>query len=231
MVRLIKSKGLAVWFVTNGTLISEKNADALVEAGIDKIRISVDTADEALYGKIKKGAHLSATLENISLLRDVKRRKGFQCPYLSANVVVFKENKDGLTELITVLGRHGISEVTLLPLVSFNRGLATEQMQIDFYTQGFGELFETLKAHAQREGIELNRGVSMESKGERFCQSGLYIDCAGTVFPCCNITSVRLGSVHTDTAPAIGRRWMRFTRWVKKKNLYCHECNAAVDKR
>ena len=42
MVRYLKDRGTYVLFNTNGTLLNDKNGRALIEAGLDELRLSLD---------------------------------------------------------------------------------------------------------------------------------------------------------------------------------------------
>ena len=44
MVRYLKDRGVYVLFNTNGTVLNEKNGRALIEAGLDELRVSLDAS-------------------------------------------------------------------------------------------------------------------------------------------------------------------------------------------
>ena len=73
ILSLVKSKQITTWLVTNGTLINDSIARGLVEIGVDKIRISVDSADPALYAKIKPDSRLEEIINNIRRLSFYKK--------------------------------------------------------------------------------------------------------------------------------------------------------------
>jgi|RhiMethySRZTD1v2_1073278.scaffolds.fasta_scaffold333149_2 MoaA/NifB/PqqE/SkfB family radical SAM enzyme len=73
MVALAKSAGLTVTLSTNGTLLSEERARALVEAGPDILSLSVDVADPEKMKVLRPGidpAELYAGLQRLRRLRD-----------------------------------------------------------------------------------------------------------------------------------------------------------------
>ena len=49
MVRYLKERGTYVLFNTNGTVLNEKNGRALIEAGLDELRVSLDAANAKSY--------------------------------------------------------------------------------------------------------------------------------------------------------------------------------------
>ncbi len=68
-----KQVGCKVGLITNGSCLNEKNARALISAGIDMIEFSVDACDEATYGIVRKGLDWQRLLRNVRralVLRD-----------------------------------------------------------------------------------------------------------------------------------------------------------------
>src|SRR5260370_38037935 len=45
MVRYLKDRGVYVLFNTNGTLLSERHGRALIDGGLDELRVSLDASD------------------------------------------------------------------------------------------------------------------------------------------------------------------------------------------
>ena len=56
MVRYLKDRGTYVLFNTNGTVLNERNGRALIDAGLDELRVSLDAANaEVLSGHPRQG--------------------------------------------------------------------------------------------------------------------------------------------------------------------------------
>ena len=56
MVRYLKDRGTYVLFNTNGTVLNERNGRALIEAGLDELRVSLDAVErEVLSGRPRQG--------------------------------------------------------------------------------------------------------------------------------------------------------------------------------
>src|ERR1700736_6578094 len=49
MVRYLKDRGTYVLFNSNGTVLNERNGRALIAAGLDELRVSLDAATEKSY--------------------------------------------------------------------------------------------------------------------------------------------------------------------------------------
>src|ERR687883_483366 len=53
MVRYLKDRGVYVLFNTNGTVLNEKNGRALIDAGLDELRVSLEAANAKTYHAIR----------------------------------------------------------------------------------------------------------------------------------------------------------------------------------
>ena len=51
MVRYLKDRGTYVLFNTNGTVLNEKNGRALIDAGLDELRVSFDAANAEILSR------------------------------------------------------------------------------------------------------------------------------------------------------------------------------------
>lgn len=227
----IKSKNITLWFVTNGTLIDELMARKFVEIGVDKIRFSIDTVDSAMYAQIKQGSALENVLNNITRINVYKKEIGSQIPVLSINSVISKSTYDGIDALIEMAAQFAIREVTLIPLVNFSKGMAMGNQQVDFYSDEFQERYNSLSARAHKKGIDLNLGISLETKETKFCHYGFYIDVKGMVHPCCNISQLTFGNIYTQHIDHIMKKYLDFRKWLDHREMSCKDCNRFVDKR
>ena len=192
ILQYVKAKSLIVWFVSNGVSIDDLMARELVEIGVDKIRISVDTADPDLYSQIKCGSSLTEICKNIALINSYKRKLKKEKPDISFNSVLLKEAVDNMDRLLVMAHNLNVKEVTFIPLVNFLKGKAVADNQVDLSSQDFNMKYSLLKARAQTLDIDLNIGISLETKDSRYCNYGFYVDVDGFVHPCCNILNLSL---------------------------------------
>lgn len=229
ILSLVKSRQITTWLVTNGTLINDLIAKGLVETGVDKIRVSVDSADAGLYAKIKPDSRLEEVISNISRLNFYKEKLKMDNPRLAFNSVVLRSTIAGLDGLINLASRLEVDEVTLIPLVIFSKGMSVEREQVDFHGDDFRSRFEDLKILARHKGVELNLGISLETKEVKYCHRGIYIDASGSIYPCCNISSFKFGNAYRDDMKRIARRYLDFRKWLDSKQVTCKQCNKMID--
>lgn len=95
MIRSFSTKK-KVGMITNGTLLDRKMAEALVEAGLHELWISMDGFEEDCYENIQTGSNFKRICENIDTLNQVRSGSGLQ---LCITFVVTPENRKQL-ELI-----------------------------------------------------------------------------------------------------------------------------------
>jgi radical SAM protein with 4Fe4S-binding SPASM domain len=88
MVSYAKNKGiLDVYFNSNGMLLHEKMALKLLEAGLDRISISVDGTDPVLFERMRPGASFERILKNVDNLMNIREKRGYSHPKIRVQTV------------------------------------------------------------------------------------------------------------------------------------------------
>jgi len=88
MVAYAKRKGLLdVYFNTNGMLLTEVRSRALIEAGLDRISVSVEGVDPAAFERARVGALFDTILRNLDRLRELRHRLGAIYPRIRVQTV------------------------------------------------------------------------------------------------------------------------------------------------
>lgn len=88
MVKYAKSKGiLDVFFHTNGVLLKKDLAKKLIEAGLDRIMISVDSPYKEKYEKLRVRAKYDEVIQNIQDFFDVREELGSITPLIRINMI------------------------------------------------------------------------------------------------------------------------------------------------
>jgi radical SAM protein with 4Fe4S-binding SPASM domain len=119
MVRYLKDRGTYVLFNTNGTVLNEKNGRALIEAGLDELRVSFDAANAESYKAIRGKNYFNRILRNVRAFRDLQEREGCSRPRVSACLTGLRETVEQLPEFVRVAAEAGVREVYLQRLVFF----------------------------------------------------------------------------------------------------------------
>ena len=92
MVAYAKGKDiLDVYFNTNGMLLSEDRCAQLIDAGLDRISVSMDGYDSIAFEKYRRGASFDRIVKNIDRLRDLRGRKSVAHPKIRIQTVNLPE--------------------------------------------------------------------------------------------------------------------------------------------
>src|ERR1700757_3454374 len=65
MVGYLKQRGIYVLFNTNGTLLNERNGRALIDAGLDELRVSIDAANAKDFRAIRGKDYFGRIVRNV----------------------------------------------------------------------------------------------------------------------------------------------------------------------
>jgi len=107
MVREAKRLDGPVEAITNGILLDEARASALVEAGLDTLWVSIDGASPECYADVRREGDLSRVMANLQRLRDVKLQKRCSRPVVGISFVAMKRNLSELPEVLRLEHRVG----------------------------------------------------------------------------------------------------------------------------
>lgn len=111
-----------VGFVTNGTLLTRRRCERLVEnPRIESIAVSIDGATKDTYERIRINARWEKLVENLETLAAVKAERGSLRPYVQLNMVLMKSTLGELPQLVDFAKRIGavvIEAIRYLPMTS-----------------------------------------------------------------------------------------------------------------
>jgi MoaA/NifB/PqqE/SkfB family radical SAM enzyme len=203
MVRYLKDRGTYVLFNTNGTVLNEKNGRALIEAGLDELRVSFDAANAESYKAIRGKNYFNRILKNVRAFRDLQEREGHGKPRVSAWLTGLRETVEQLPEFVRVAAEAGVREVYLQRLVFFEEnaiGMARpDQALYERLSQEESSLLERATEIAATLGITFSAsgaasepGMSLK-RGDHgspwsLCRrpwTVMYITANGRALPCC----------------------------------------------
>jgi MoaA/NifB/PqqE/SkfB family radical SAM enzyme len=169
MVRYLKDRGTYVLFNSNGVALTLKNGQALIDAGLDEYRLSMDGSSREMYARVRGVDAFDKIWRNIKAFVALQRTQEASKPAVSLWFTAMRENLPDLPNLITLADESGIREVHLQRLVYFEEGLASSQ--------------QSLFRRASTEELEIVR------RGEQMCRErGITFSAAGMVTPMESIT-------------------------------------------
>lgn len=113
-------------FATNGMLLDEEKAEAVIRYGVTEIFLSVDAAQKETYESIRRGAHFDRLLKNIRYLQERKNVLKRRHPRLRFNITLMKTNISQLEELVILAHQLGIEKLDFRHLIVYD-GLNIEE--------------------------------------------------------------------------------------------------------
>lgn len=199
----LKERGAHVLFNTNGVLLDQRRGDALVEAGLDELRVSIDAVTPELYAKLRGIDQLPRIVAN---LHQFVARHGRQArPRLSLWLVGMQENLHQLPDLVRLGAEIGVPEVylqrlvyfgdhtriaddaTMVPEQSLYGSLEETQAQLilecEELAADLGLLFRASGATTPHESVAVKDGHPWQGCMRPWAL--MYITANGTALPCC----------------------------------------------
>jgi MoaA/NifB/PqqE/SkfB family radical SAM enzyme len=119
MVRYLKDRGTYVLFNTNGTVLNSRNGRALIDAGLDELRVSFDASNAKSYKAIRGKDFFPRILKNVRAFRELQEREGHDKPRVSAWLTGLRDTIEQLPEFVRVAADTGVKEIYLQRLVFF----------------------------------------------------------------------------------------------------------------
>ena len=115
MVAQAKSLGATVELITNGTLLTKERSCQLIDAGLDRLWISLDGATPESYADVRLGAALPEVLANLKDFRQARWAKSISSflvdyhlkPQLGIVFVAMKRNIADLPAVLSLGSRLG----------------------------------------------------------------------------------------------------------------------------
>ncbi|MBV1702280.1 MAG: SPASM domain-containing protein [Hyphomicrobiales bacterium] len=203
MVKALKDRGTYVLFNTNGTVLNDKSGRALIEAGLDELRVSLDASNAKSYLAIRGKDYFNRILKNVRRFRELQEREGHELPRVSAWLTGLRETLPELPDFVRVANDIGVREVYLQRMVFFDQdaiGMARPD-------QGLFDAMQAEEAHYLSEAEALAKSFGMifsasgaaSEPGESLVRENnsspwslcrrpwtvMYITANGRALPCC----------------------------------------------
>lgn len=253
MIRYLKERGSYVLFNSNGIALTLKKGQALIDAGLDEYRLSMDGSTRETYAHVRGVDAFDKIWRNVRAFITLQKEQDARKPAVSLWFTAMRENLPELPGLIELAGESGVPEVYLQRLVYFEEGLAHSKQAL-FRRSSAEELAIVRRAEqmCKERGIRFNAAGSatpVESlvrdfgnrpwSGCRRPYSLTYITSSGNVLSCCfapfGHRSAReykeervLGNVFQQPIEAIwhGERYEDFRRAFESDHpaRHCSQC-------
>ncbi len=253
MVRYLKERGTYVLFNSNGILLNEKRGQALIDAGLDEYRLSMDGATREMYAHVRGVDAFDKIWRNVRAFRALQKAQNALKPVVSLWFTAMRENLHELPQLIDLASEAEVPEVYMQRLVFFEEGLADSKQALFRRSSA-----EELALVRQCEQTCKERGIKFSAAGSATPLDSLirdfgerpwsgcgrpytltYITSSGNVLSCCfapfGHKSAReykeervLGNIFQEPIEAIwhGARYEEFRRAFESEHpaKHCSQC-------
>lgn len=119
MIAHLKKRNVFVLFNSNGILLDEKRQNAVIDTGLDELRISLDAASPEGYQIIRNSSQFNRIVQNLRAFLKLQKKRRAVTPRLSIWFLGTKDNIAELPGLMRLAAEIGIEEIHLQRLVYF----------------------------------------------------------------------------------------------------------------
>src|SRR5207237_766158 len=106
-VKYASDKGIYTATSTNAHYLTEANAKATVESGLDRLIISIDGVTQGVYEKYRIGGHLDKVLEGAKNVIKWKKELRSKTPHIVFQFLVVKPNEHQIPDLMRLAREIG----------------------------------------------------------------------------------------------------------------------------
>ncbi|MBI1847654.1 MAG: SPASM domain-containing protein [Candidatus Rokubacteria bacterium] len=199
MIAHVKERGAHVLFNSNVITLTGARAEAIVAAGLDELRVSLDAATAATYARVRGVDAFAKVVGNLERFAELKRRRGASRPRVSLWFTALQDNIEEIPGLVPLAVRVDAAGIYLQRLVYNGLGLATEQQSLHGRLQRRQrELIARTQEAAARAGLdfsasgaaapEVSLAPSVADRPWSACRRPwtlVYVTVHGNVLPCC----------------------------------------------
>jgi MoaA/NifB/PqqE/SkfB family radical SAM enzyme len=233
MISHLKRRGATVLFNSNAITLGPRLQAALVDSGLDELRVSLDAATRETYARVRGVDALDRVVRNLRELALRKRQAGIAHPRVSLWFTALRTNIEEIGGLVPLAREVGADGVNLQRLVYNGLGLATAAESL------YGRLLEreavllrAAEAGAREAGLffsasgavapEVSLAPSAADRPWSACRRPwalVYVTVHGNVLPCCispwitkDYDGLILGNLFAQSLEEIwwGERYRRF---------------------
>ncbi len=197
LIRHAKKIGLRTHMPSNGYLIDDSCAKALVESELDSLTISIDGVTQGTFSRIRGNGHgLREALDGIERVIRA-REKGIHKPRIRIATVITRQNLSELMEIVDIARQYRIDGIAFSRFEPIGlKGVRSKDLLLTSDDLPKAEMvIDELIRIKMREGLIDNsigylRLLKLALRNDRVpirCLAGyssLFLDCYGNVFPC-----------------------------------------------
>jgi MoaA/NifB/PqqE/SkfB family radical SAM enzyme len=202
MVELARKRNIKVSLITNGSLLIPSAVARILDAPLQKILISIESADPKTFQEIR-GGRLERVIRNLEHLMEQRRARGTDRPVVGFAITVLTSTRDRIGDVFALYRRLGLDGgITLQPLqqlevytANYDAKMKAESLSVaqanDLWLRFFSDA-DVRRIHEQRSAIpgffdELMDGWRPAQRTCPWLENGIYVSRLGQVTACCMV--------------------------------------------
>jgi MoaA/NifB/PqqE/SkfB family radical SAM enzyme len=130
MIAHLKARGATVIFNSNVITLGRRPGAALIDAGLDELRVSLDATTPETYARVRGVDAFAKVIANLEAFADLRRARAASRPRVSLWFTALRDNIDEIPALVPLAVRVGAAGIHLQRLVYNGLGLATADQSL-----------------------------------------------------------------------------------------------------
>ena len=162
MIRYLKDRGTYVLFNSNGTLLTWRKGQELIDSGLDELRLSLDAAEPHAFKLVRGRDVFARIVRNIRSFRAMQRELAVERPRVSLWLTGLQETVRQLPDFVRLARDIDVEEVYLQRLVYFPEGQGLARPESALFAGGDDEEGRLV---AEAEALALALGITFNASG------------------------------------------------------------------
>jgi len=155
-----------IGFQTNGLLMTQLRAIALIDAGLDKVCVSIDAISPEQFRKMREGGEVIAVEMALSALSSARTLCNRPEVKIGIEFVAMRSNISGLPETLEWAASRGASFAIVTHVLPYDEQHAHEALYCNISDQAL-ELYNSWRRIAVQVGIDIQRYAEVRWKYSR----------------------------------------------------------------
>jgi radical SAM protein with 4Fe4S-binding SPASM domain len=119
--------------ITNGTMLTDAACEAILDAQLSRVVISIDGGTKDVFEAIRIGARFEQVIGNFERLRDLRDARGSSLPSLRINHVLSEGNIDHFDAMLALIERLRADEISMRPVTRMSNALVQQNCDPVFW--------------------------------------------------------------------------------------------------
>jgi MoaA/NifB/PqqE/SkfB family radical SAM enzyme len=216
----LRGRGIRVSFICNGSLLSPRNVERILDLGVEKITVSLESADPDQFRELRGGL-FEKVVRGVETLLSARAARGLDKPVVGFSVTVLRSTRDQLGPILALYRRLGLDGgVALQPLQDkedyarhYGEAIRAQMLTakeadsvwVRMLTDADVRAIERARPPVRGFFDELMEGWQPASRRCPWLDRGLYVERDGTAQVCCMAKepAYALGKVGVDAPEVI----------------------------